>query len=394
MSFPLVEIGDICDVVNGSTPSRTKLEYWGGNINWFTPKDLSKIKGKYVYEAPEKISEIGYKSCSTTLIPKNSLLFTSRAPIGHIAINREEVCTNQGFKNLVPKDGVDVEFLYYAIKKYTPELQDLGNGATFKEISKSTISAFKIPLPPLSTQKKIAAILDAADAHRQKTRQLLAKYDALAQSIFLEMFGDPVTNPKGWEVRRMGEICGVGSSKRVFVNELLEEGIPFYRGTEVGGLATGEKISPKLFISSKHFEELKSHTGVPKVGDLLMPSICPDSRIWKVNTNLPFYFKDGRVLWVKVNLGVFSSTYLLFLLKELFRTNYHEIASGTTFAELKIIALKGLKVLVPGLGRQQEFETKINNVEAQKFLLKKEVINSENLFNSLLQKAFKGDLVK
>ncbi len=94
MSFPFVEIGNICEVINGSTPSRNKKEYWDGDIDWFTPKDLSRIEDKFVYEAPEKISELGYKSCSTTLVPKNSLLFTSRAPIGHIAINKKEVCTN------------------------------------------------------------------------------------------------------------------------------------------------------------------------------------------------------------------------------------------------------------------------------------------------------------
>jgi type I restriction enzyme S subunit len=287
---------------------------------------------------------------------------------------------------------LDEKYLYYFCKTYN--FLKHNKATTLPSLTKADLLNIKIPLPPLATQKKIAAILDAADAHRQKTNQLLAKYDELAQSIFLEMFGDPVTNPKGWEVKKMGEICGVGSSKRVFVSELLEEGIPFYRGTEVGALATGESVSPELFISSEHFEELKSHTGVPKSGDLLMPSICPDGRIWKVDNDLPFYFKDGRVLWVRVNLDVFSSSYILFLLKELFRTSYHEIASGTTFAELKIIALKGLKVLVPELRLQQEFETKINSVEKQKILLKKEIVNSENLFNSLLQKAFKGELVK
>ena len=137
MSFSVVEIGRCCDIVNGSTPSRNKPEFWGGDIDWFTPKDLSGLDTKYVKEAPEKITAKGYKSCSTTLVPSGSLLYTSRAPIGHLAINLKEVCTNQGFKTLVPKEGVHIEYLYYVLKKFTPNLQALGNGATFKELSKA-----------------------------------------------------------------------------------------------------------------------------------------------------------------------------------------------------------------------------------------------------------------
>ena len=113
----LVEIQECCNIINGSTPSRNKKEFWDGDISWFTPKDLSGLESKYIEDSPEYITKEGYNSCSTTLVPIGSLLFTSRAPIGHIAINKKEACTNQGFKTLVPKDGVDVEYLYYALKK-------------------------------------------------------------------------------------------------------------------------------------------------------------------------------------------------------------------------------------------------------------------------------------
>jgi type I restriction enzyme S subunit len=154
------------------------------------------------------------------------------------------------------------------------------------------------------------AKLDRAQRLIDIDREMLAKYDELIQSVFLEMFGDPVTNLMGWESIELGDMCGVGSSKRVFVEEFVETGIPFYRGTEVGQLGHGNEIKPHLFISEQHYEQLKEKAGVPKVGDLLLPSICHDGRIWRVTNDKPFYFKDGRVLWIKVDSEYLNSEFL------------------------------------------------------------------------------------
>lgn len=107
-----VRIFDFYEIVGGSTPSRNVPEFWDGHIHWYTPRDLSGIIGKYVDEVPEKITEAGFKSCSTNMIPAYSLLLTSRVPIGHLAINKRPVCTNQGFKSLVTNDNVDVNYPY------------------------------------------------------------------------------------------------------------------------------------------------------------------------------------------------------------------------------------------------------------------------------------------
>jgi type I restriction enzyme S subunit len=232
-----------------------------------------------------------------------------------------------------------------------------------------------------------------ADEYRQKTKALIEKYDQLAQSLFLEMFGDPVRNEKGWEMKPLGNICGVGSSRRVFVDELVNSGIPFYRGTEIGQLSEGEEITPSLFITKEHYDHLKEQTGIPKVGDLLMPSICPDGRIYMVVDETPFYFKDGRVLWIKVNDLNINSTYLKAFLKQNFKTNYTNIASGTTFVELKIIALNKILVLLPPLSLQNQFAERIQLIEVQKQQVQVSIQKAEELFNSLLQRAFKGELV-
>lgn len=292
-----------------------------------------------------------------------------------------------------PKETVNGKYLYYFLEKYLVKLRELSIGGVIKYIKIGNLTEAKIPLPPLPTQQKIASILDAADALRQKDKALLAKYDELTQSLFLDMFGDPVKNEKGWEEIKLGDICDVGSSKRVFVDELVEVGIPFFRGTEVGKLGEGKEITPTLFITKDHYQRLKEQRGIPKKGDLLMPSICPDGRIWAVDNDAEFYFKDGRVLWIEVNSKKINSIYLKYHLKGSFFANYHNIASGTTFAELKIVALKKMDVLYPDLKLQNQFAERVTIIEQQKAIAQASLEKSEELFNSLLQKAFKGELV-
>ncbi|HJD51698.1 MAG TPA: restriction endonuclease subunit S, partial [Candidatus Rothia avistercoris] len=134
-----VRLGDICQVVSGATPKTSVEEYWDGDINWVTPADLSKLSGAYISETPRKITEAGFNSCGTNLLPENSVLLSSRAPIGHVAINTVPMATNQGFKSLIPGDQILPKFLYYWLLDHKEYLQSLGVGATFKELSKKTV---------------------------------------------------------------------------------------------------------------------------------------------------------------------------------------------------------------------------------------------------------------
>lgn len=132
-------------------------------------------------------------------------------------------------------------------------------------------------------------------------------------------------------------------------------------------MAEGKKIVPELFITEEHYAELCAATGAPQSGDLLMPSICPDGRIWVVNTDEPFYFKDGRVLWVHNIEASYNPVFLLYTLKDRIMTDYSSIASGTTFAELKIFALKKCRIFDVPLAIQNEFATFIEQTEKSKF---------------------------
>ncbi|WP_372501030.1 restriction endonuclease subunit S (plasmid) [Tistrella mobilis] len=265
-------------------------------------------------------------------------------------------------------------------------------GANLPRLSPKGLAAFPIPLPPLEEQRRIAEILDQADELRRLRIQALDRLNTLGQAIFHEMFGDVVTNPLGWQSVRLDELCEIGSSKRVFAKEFMSDGVPFYRGTEIGRLASGGRSEPTLFISSDHYERLIKQSGKPEIGDLLLPSICHDGRIWKVDQSDPFYFKDGRVLWIKSGKSEIDSEYLREYLRNLFLRNYASIASGIVFAELKIVNLKKLKIIYPPATLQKEFSLRIAEVEASRFRLMKSRSASVSLFAALQHRAFKGEL--
>lgn len=383
----MARLGDICTVISGTTPKSNCPEYWGGNINWVTPAELTD-ESDVIYESQRKITQQAVIDSSLKSFPAGTVLLSSRAPIGKVAIAGIEMYCNQGFKNLICSDKVYNRYLYHFLKDKTAYLNSLGRGATFKEISKSIVENIQIPLPPIDEQHKIAAVLDKVSDLIAKRRQQLDKLDLLVKSKFVEMFGDCKMNPKKWNICNLEEIAEVGSSKRVFVEELKETGIPFYRGTEVGALAEGKSITPELFITQEHYQELCQATGVPRKGDLLMPSICPDGRIWVVNSDEPFYFKDGRVLWVHNINERFNPIFLLYTLKDRIMTDYNSIASGTTFAELKIFSLKKCRIFDVSLELQNKFADFVEQKEKTKASISQSLEKLETLKKALMQEYF------
>lgn len=159
------KIADLGTVIGGATPStKDPANYENGTIAWITPKDLSTFTGRYIKRGERNITEIGLKSCSTQLLPANSVLFSSRAPIGYIAIDANEVCTNQGFKNVIPNDDTDPLFLYYLLKYNKDKIESMGSGTTFKEVSGNTMKGISVRVPKdISVQKRISSVLGMID---------------------------------------------------------------------------------------------------------------------------------------------------------------------------------------------------------------------------------------
>ena len=178
ISWEIKLIDDVADIYNGATPSTINELNYGGDIVWITPKDLSDQKQKFVYKGERNISQVGYDSCSTHLLPSNTILMSSRAPIGLLAIAKTELCTNQGFKSFVPKSGNTAIYLYYYLQHHIRQVEQLGTGTTFKEVSREDILKFPILKPSdnvLDLWEEMVSPLNDRQLEIQKENESLTK---------------------------------------------------------------------------------------------------------------------------------------------------------------------------------------------------------------------------
>ena len=207
-------ISDIGIVVGGATPSTKKPEnYEGGTIPWITPKDLSTFSGRYICCGERNITEAGLKSCSAQMIPSHSVLFSSRAPIGYIAIAQNAVCTNQGFKSVVPKEGTDYLFLYYLLKYNKDKIEHMGSGTTFKEVSGSTMKNIRVNVPiDVEDQRKIASVLDRIDSKIEQNANINKNLEQQADAIYQSFFS-PKSGIQGKRVT-LDEYCSIFTGKK------------------------------------------------------------------------------------------------------------------------------------------------------------------------------------
>ena len=231
-----LKIEDCAEVIGGGTPSTKKKEYWDGNISWITPKDLSNYNNRYISKGSRNISEKGLKYSSARLLPKNSVLLTTRAPIGYLAISKKELATNQGFKSLIMKNGNVPEFFYYLLKNNISKLLQYASGTTFMELNATNLKSIEFYIPEVKEQKRIASILSALDDKielNNKTNKIL---EEMAQTIFKEWFinfnfpnedGKPYKKsggemidselgkiPKGWKVITLKDIISIAKGKK------------------------------------------------------------------------------------------------------------------------------------------------------------------------------------
>ena len=186
----IVKISEVADVIGGGTPSSKRDDYYGGEVPWLTPKDLSGYNGKFIGRGERNITDEGLRNSSARLLPKDTVLITSRAPIGYVAIASNTLTTNQGFKSLVLKPGNDPHFFYYLIKSNVPRLEAVSSGSTFKEISGSVLKEVEFKIPDSDTQKAIVRVLNPFDEKIALNRKLNETLERMARALFQSWFVD------------------------------------------------------------------------------------------------------------------------------------------------------------------------------------------------------------
>ena len=272
------KISDIGTVVGGATPSTKKLEnYDNGEIAWITPKDLSTFSGRYIVRGERNITEIGLNSYSTQIMPKNTVLFSSRAPIGYVAIAANEVCTNQGFKSVVPNTNTDPLFLYYLLKYNKDKIESMGSGTTFKEVSGNTMKNIVVSVPKdKKVQEKIGSILGSIDDKIEENVKINNNLEQQAQALFKSWFVDfePFngTMPSDWEIVPLEKIADFQNGYAFKSKELLNEPSPdCYQVFKQGHIARGGGFIPdgtKSWYPKSLASKLEKF--VLKKGDILM----------------------------------------------------------------------------------------------------------------------------
>jgi len=209
-----VKLGDVCGIVNGGTPKTGTKEYWDGGILWITPKDLGKISQRTTETTIRTISEKGLNHSSARLVPDNSVILSTRAPIGYLVINTKPMSFNQGCKGLVPGKDINVEFLYHYLTYSKEALNDLGTGTTFPELSKSALSQFTVPLPSLDKQKMTVERLDAAFEKIDAAIELTKKNVANSSTFFKRELNNKFNQPKNI-TRNILELCELKSGNTI-----------------------------------------------------------------------------------------------------------------------------------------------------------------------------------
>ncbi|MGE7635593.1 restriction endonuclease subunit S [Bacillus paramycoides] len=192
--WDVFSLGEICEIYNGSTPKSSIPEYWSGDIVWLTPSDLEPEDNYFIFESERKISQVGFEKTNLTLLPKGTVLLTSRAPIGKVAIAGRELCTNQGFKNLVCKEKVNNVYLYQYLLFHNQTLNNLGRGATFKEISKSVVAKIKIPVPPVELQMQYSNTVNKVEEQKELVKKSLTHLENNFNSIMQRAFKGKLFN--------------------------------------------------------------------------------------------------------------------------------------------------------------------------------------------------------
>ncbi|AKM77760.1 MAG: Restriction modification system DNA specificity domain protein [Candidatus Wolfebacteria bacterium GW2011_GWC2_46_275] len=209
-------LGDVAKIASGATPSTKEVTYWGGDIAWITPKDLSSFKGVYITRGERNITEEGIRNSSAQMLPKNTVLFSSRAPIGYVAIAGNELTTNQGFKNIIcDEKNTHYLFIYYWLKNNSNRIEKLSSGSTFSEASASLMRSLEIKLPPITEQKEIAGVLLSLDNKIELLRKQNKTLEATAQAIFNEWFEKGKELPKGWHLTQLKDVIELNPSEVV-----------------------------------------------------------------------------------------------------------------------------------------------------------------------------------
>ena len=365
----IMHLGEIADVVGGSTPSRSEPSFWGGLIPWVVPSEVSQLNGRYLHHTTEMITETGAKAAGLKTLPAGSVLLTTRATIGTTAICSAPTTTNQGFQSLVPHNGTDSLWLFYRVRALTHELTRRAAGSTFREVSRQSVRGVPVPFPPLAEQQAIAEVLDAIDCAIESTDAVIAATERLREALLHELLtnGFPGwhtewqehpksgTLPADWKVFRLGDVAEVvmgqsppGATVLDWTDGVkMSSGLPFIQGTAEFGATTPH---PQEWCTKPPRSA--------RPGDHLISVRAPVGETNRTDQALGI----GRGL-AAIRFDSRSRTYGWHALNKQ-KEHLHRIAQGSTFLAIGRTELRSLPIPLPPLAEQQAIAEVLDGVDS------------------------------
>lgn len=371
------KLGEVVEVVSGATPKTSIEEYWNnGNIYWATPTDITS-NGKYIKETEKSITETGLKNCSAKLLPEGSILMSSRATIGERCINVVPMATNQGFKSLICKNGINNEFIYYYIDILKEKFLALASGSTFLEISKKIVEDVKVALPSSEEQEKIASIISTVDEQIDNTEKLIQKNQELKKGLMQQLLTKGIGHtkfkkteigeiPESWEVKKLGEIFKLSSGSFLSQKNIVEGEYPVYGGNGIAG-----------YHNDYLFNESKLIIG--RVG-----AKCGCVHISKGKSWI-----TDNALYINKKLIDFDNDFMFFLLTYIDLNRYANQNAQPVISGQKIY---NINIGIPKLNEQEKIASILSSVDKkiEEFEVKK--IKLEELKKGLMQQLLTGKI--
>ena len=373
------QIGEICEIVSGSTPKTSIAEYWDGNVKWITPAELDD-DSYVIQDTVRKITELGVKKTGLTILPKGTVLFSSRAPIGKVAIAGCDMYCNQGFKNLICSDVISNKYLYWYLKSKTTYLNSLGRGATFKELSKKILAEVELEVPHIKRQNEIVQKLERLCSIKKKRLEQLQKLDELIQARFVELFGDLKINSKDWKIvefnkcasidtHMVHDFAGYEDYPHIGIDS-IEKGTGRLFGYRT--IAEDGVISGKYMFTSRHIIYSKIRPNLNKVALPEFDGLCS---------------ADAYPILVKE--GICNREYLGYTLKSKYFLEYIlAFSNRTNLPKVNKSQVEGFRLPLPPIELQNQFADFVNQVHKSKVEIQQALEKTQLLFDSLMQQYF------
>jgi type I restriction enzyme S subunit len=382
MKISHIYLKDICNFLNGGTPSKNEPRYYTGQIPWITSAD---IVSNEITNARSFITEEAINKSATKLVKKGTVLLVTRTGVGKVALAGMDLCFSQDITGIIPDESeLDNIYLAYFLRTKTNYFNNLQRGATIQGITREVIDNLKIPLPSLPEQKRIAAILDKADAVRRKRQETIRLLDEFLRSVFLEMFGDPVRNEKGWALKSFEELAKIDTQMTKDFNAYFNmphigiENIEKDTGRLVNYKTVKESnlISGKYIFNSEHIIYSKIRPNLNKVALPSFSGLC-----------------SADSYPILVNKRICNRYFFAFIMRSKFFLDFIiSLSSRTNIPKVNKEQLNSFYCICPSVEIQNKFAQIFEKTEQQKHLLEKNLKEMENGLNSMMQKAFRGEL--